>query len=82
MDSNYLRILDISSNKITNTKKIIYFIKNNNFINELFLRNIIFSNNELNELLDIFNKNNTTIYNLRFSLSKDQLTYIKKFINL
>lgn len=82
LNTTDIRILDISSNNITNKSNIIDFIKDNNSIKELYLRNIEFSDNDLDDLLKLFINKDTLIYNLRLSLSKSQWKYINMFDEL
>jgi len=77
-----IRILDLSSNKLLNNNSIIDFIKNSNSINELYLRNIEFSDIEIENILKTFEYNKTNIINLRISLNEMQVKYRDLFISL
>jgi len=68
-----IRILDLSSNKLNNKYKIINFIENSKTIKELYLRNILFSDIELENILNLFYTKKTIIYNIRLSIKDSQL---------
>jgi hypothetical protein len=74
-----IRILDLSSNKFVNNNSLIYFIQNNNTITELYLRNIEFSDIEIESILNVFKNNKSKIYNLRLSLDIGQIKYKDDF---
>lgn len=74
-----IRILDLSSNNLINNNSLINFIQNNNTINELYLRNIKFSDIEIESILNVFKKNKSKIYNLRLSLNNEQIKYKEDF---
>lgn len=77
-----IRILDISSNTSINSQSIIKFIELSSSIRELYLRNIEFSDQDLENIINIFTQDNSTIYNLRLSLRGDQLKYKEIFKRL
>jgi len=74
-----IRILDLSSNILINNLTIINFIKDNNSIKELYLRNITFSDEELELIINLFKNSKTRIYNLRLSINYNQEKYLKDF---
>jgi hypothetical protein len=71
--------LDLSSNILINNLTIINFIKDNNSIKELYLRNITFSDEELELIINLFKNSKTRIYNLRLSINYNQEKYLKDF---
>lgn len=77
--SSKIRILDLSSNTLIDNNSLINFIQNNNTITELYLRNIKFSDIEIESILNVFKKNKSKIYNLRLSLDNEQIKYKEDF---
>ncbi len=79
-----LRILDLSSNNLLkkDEKELLRFIKDQKYIKELYLRNIVLSNTMLDTIINLFSNKKTNIYCFRFSLKKEQKNYKKRFEKL
>lgn len=82
LNNSEIRILDISSNKIKNNSEIIDFIENNKNIRELYIRNIKFSDEDLENIFSIFKNRQTKIYNLRLSLQENKKELFIRFKDL
>lgn len=73
-----IRILDLSSNDI-NQNDIISIIENSSELRELYIRNIELDDSIIEKIIYIFKNNKTSIYNLRLSLSFEQIRYVNIF---
>ena len=78
-----LRILDLSSNDFNSyiENDLIKFIENKKSLLEIYLRNIIISENFLLSLIDLIINKKTNLYCVRGSLSSDLISKYKLLLN-
>lgn len=77
-----IRILDLSSNNISDIGSLLLFIEQNRSIRELYLRNIVWIDDDLERITQAFETGKTNIFILRITLQSHQLKYKEIFETL